>query len=310
MNTGGDLAPGACGGRALLVGVLLTAGCGPEPPHGGMEPPPETDIFVAEARLEGQGPAFGVPVNVTRRPGYDNQPSFLPDGSGFLYSAIREDMQADIWHYDLASRSLKRVTASLESEFSPTVVPGGHGFSTVRAEPDGILRLWRWPMEGRSPQVVLRDITGVAFHTWIDPQTVALAIARSDKELILEVVDVASGAERVLARDIGRCLHAFPGGRRIAYVDKHAPDGWRIRVLDLDTGAFTATLPARPGAEDFVVLPDGAIVMAEEQRLFVYAPGAGDWALLADWGDVIDGQITRLAASPDGRRLALVVRTS
>ncbi len=58
-----------------------------------------------------------------------------------------------------------------------------------------------------------------------------------------------------------------------------------------------------------MVLPDGAIVMAEDRRLFVHAPGAGEWQLLADWSDFIDGQITRLAASPDGRRLALVVRT-
>lgn len=309
MNGRVGLALGVGGRRRLLAVVLVVAGCGPEAPPGGTEPPPETDIFITEVRPSEQGLAFGVPVNVTRRPGYDNQPSFLPDGSGFLYTAIREDMQADTWHYDLASRSLKRVTASLESEFSPTVLPGGQGFSTVRAEPDGIVRLWRWPMEGRSPQVVLRDITGVAFHTWIDSETVALAIARSDNELILELVDVSSGAERVLARDIGRSLHAFPGGRLIAYLDKHAPDGWRIRVLDLDSGAFTVTLPARPGAEDFVVLPDGAIVMAEDRRLFVHAPGAGSWELVADWSEAIDGRITRLAASPDGRRLALVVRT-
>ena len=297
------------GSRALLAAGLLASGCAPEAP-GGAGSLPETDIFVAEVRVLDGTMDFGIPVNVTRRPGYDNQPSFLPDGSGFLYTAIRDDMQADTWHYDLASRSVKRVTASLESEYSPTVVPGGHGFSTVRAEPDGILRLWRWPMGGRSPQVVLRDITGVAFHTWIDERTVALAIARSEDELILEVVDVASGTERVLARDIGRSLHAFPGGRRIAYLDKHAPDGWRIRVLDLDTGGFVETLPARRGAEDFVVLPDGAIVMAEERRLFVHPPGAEGWALVADWSEVIEGHITRLAASPDGRRLALVVRTS
>lgn len=294
----------------MAWGLALLAGCGPQVPGAGTAPPPETDIFVVETRRGDGGLELGRPVNVTRRAGYDNQPNFLPDGSGFLYTAIREDRQADTWHYDVPTRSLKRVTASLESEFSPTIVPGGDGFSTVRAEPDGILRLWRWPMDGRSPSVILRDVTGVAFHTWIDAQTVALAIARSEDELILEVVDVDSGQERVLARDIGRSLHRFPGGRLVAYVDKSVPDGWLIRILDVDSGELVRSLPVRSGAEDFVVLPDGAIVMAEAQRLFLFPADAEDWEVLADWGGLIQGRITRLAASPDGRRLAVVVRTS
>lgn len=294
----------------LAFGLLAAAGCSPEVPAPGMPELPDTDIYVARAGQGADGLWVGEPQNVTRRPGYDNQPSFLPGGDGFLYTAIRDDMQADTWHYDLQSRSLRRVTASLESEFSPTVMPGGQGFSTVRAEPDGIVRLWGWPMDGRSPRVLLRDITGVAFHAWIDEDTVALAIARGGDELILEVVEVPSGRERVLARGIGRCLHPFPGGRNIAYVDKANPEAWTIRVLDLESGAFLRTIPTRPGAEDFVVLPGGEIVMAEGRRLFRHAPGSDDWTLLADWSERLEGRITRLAASPDGQKLALVVRGS
>src|SRR5258708_16942898 len=48
--------------------------------------------------------SVGVPVNVTARPGYDNQPFFLPNGRAFLYTSIREDSQADIYRYDIDTK--------------------------------------------------------------------------------------------------------------------------------------------------------------------------------------------------------------
>ena len=47
--------------------------------------PPATDIFLAPVRMEGTRLVVGTPVNVTNRPGYDNQPSFLPDGQSLFY---------------------------------------------------------------------------------------------------------------------------------------------------------------------------------------------------------------------------------
>lgn len=300
------------GTRIASLAVGLTCAMTACSPDGAMEewPVPDSDIWLVEMRQEESRLTLLDPVNVTRREGYDNQPSFLPDGSGFLYTTIRDDWQADTWQYDIRSGALRRITASLESEYSPTVMPDGEGFSTVRAEPEGIVRLWRFPMEGRQPRVILRDITGVAYHTWVDPESVALAIARGGERLILELVDLESGRESVLARDIGRCLHRYPGGRLLAYIDKGNPDAWLIRILDLDGGGFRGSIAARDGAEDFLVLPDGAIVMAEGRQLYIHRQGATDWELLADYSAVLDGQITRLAASPDGRHAALVVESS
>ena len=63
--------------------------------------PPATDIYVADLRTVGRKLTVATPVNVTKRPGYDNQPFFLPSGHAFLYTSIREDGQADIYRYDL-----------------------------------------------------------------------------------------------------------------------------------------------------------------------------------------------------------------
>src|SRR5690242_7351918 len=105
--------------------------------------PPGTDIWVADLTMHGGRATIGKPVNVTARPGYDNQPAFLPDGSGFLYTRIGADRQADIWRYDFATRAARAVTATRESEYSPTLMPKSGGISVVRVEQDSTQRLWR-----------------------------------------------------------------------------------------------------------------------------------------------------------------------
>ncbi|HXJ31465.1 MAG TPA: hypothetical protein VNG35_12540, partial [Gemmatimonadales bacterium] len=83
---------------ATLVLAALQAAAAPPGPPG-------TDIWVADLTIRDGRVNVGKPLNVTARPGYDNQPAFLPDGSGFLYTRIGADGQADMWRYDFATHS-------------------------------------------------------------------------------------------------------------------------------------------------------------------------------------------------------------
>ena len=49
-----------------------------------------TDIFVAPLRQSGRSVTVGSPVNVTHRAGYDNQPSFTPDGEQVIPERLGE----------------------------------------------------------------------------------------------------------------------------------------------------------------------------------------------------------------------------
>src|SRR5512142_3166495 len=84
--------------------------------------PPGTDIYLAPLTVAAGRIGVGTAVNITNRTGYDNQPSFTPDGASILYTSVREDGQADIWRYDLRDRSTHQVTHTPESEYSPTVM--------------------------------------------------------------------------------------------------------------------------------------------------------------------------------------------
>src|SRR5262249_42680455 len=73
--------------------------------------------------------------NVTNRPGYDNQPHFSPDGKTLFYTSVR-DGQSDIYRVDLASGAITAFTNTPESEYSPTVMPGGKEIAVIRVERD------------------------------------------------------------------------------------------------------------------------------------------------------------------------------
>src|SRR5262249_33319458 len=107
-----------------------------------------TDIYLAPLSIQNGRPVIGAPVNLTNRPGYDNQPSFKPDSRSILYTSTREDGPSDIYRVDIASKAITRVTATPESEYSATVMPGGKRFSVIRVEHDSTQRLWSFALDG------------------------------------------------------------------------------------------------------------------------------------------------------------------
>ena len=128
---------------AALGAALLAAGvAGPA-----VAQPPESEIHLAPLRVQDGVVLVGPAVNVTNRPGYDNQPSFTPDGRAILYTSQR-DGQTDIFRYDLRTRETTQLTRTPESEYSPSVGPDGRSMTVVRVELDSTQRLWR---AARSP---------------------------------------------------------------------------------------------------------------------------------------------------------------
>ncbi len=58
---------------------------------------------------------------------------------------------------------------------------------------------------------------------------------------------------------------------------------------------------------DTAWMPDGRLLMAHKDVLFSWKPGDGDWTRVADLDRLGLRGVTRLAVSPTGDRLAIVV---
>lgn len=298
--------------RVLLItlGLLITRGLFVSPASvpgqaAQQAAPPATDIFIAD--LDGQRGRLkvGKPANITKRPGYDNQPSFSPDGKSLFYTSIRDDKQADIYTYDFGKAAGERLTETAESEYSPTVTPDGKYFSVIRVEADSTQRLWKFPLAGGKPALVLERIKPVGYHAWVDEKTVLLFILGSPNTL--QLVDVPTERAETILTNVGRSLHRVPGREKVSFVHKISADEWIIKEMDIKSRKIVSITSTLPASEDYAWTPSGILVMAKDSKLFTYDPAKDkEWREAADFSKDGVSAITRLTVSPKGDRIAFV----
>ncbi len=266
---------------------------------------PNTDVFLAPLARQGDSLVVGPAVNVTRRVGYDNQPSFTPDARAVLYTAVGADGQSDIWRYDIRSRRTARVTATPESEYSATVMPGGKRFSVIRVERDSTQRLWSFALDGSDPRLVLTALQPVGYHVWLGPERLAVYVLGTPSTL--HVIGRDGSNDVVRARDIGRALQRIPGQGWYSFARRdNAKELW-IVGQPFEGGPIAPLVPAPTDNEYHAWTPSGTLLSATEGEIVRWNAHTGDDA---EWYTVaaIPGvkNISRLAVSPDGRWLAFV----
>lgn len=268
--------------------------------------PADADIYLVDLSLNEQPVKVSRPVNITQRKGYDNQPSFTPDGKSLLFTSIRDDGQADIYRYDLQQQTTTPLTRTPESEYSPTVTPNRAYFSVIRVEKDQTQRLWQFPLAGtREPTLVLEKSKPVGYHCWLTADSLALFVL--GKPNTFQLARVSTGDTVRVETSIGRSLHRVPGKNAVSFVHKRTSTEWEINQLDLKTRKITLLARTLTGSEDFVWTPDGRLLMGRGAVLYQCKPATNPtWTPLADFSAVGISQLTRLAIDPLGKKLALV----
>ena len=260
-----------------------------------------TDIYLVDIAREG-GVRFGSPVNATNRPGYDNQPSFTPDGKAVLYTSVR-DGQADIWRYDIEARSNRAVTTTPESEYSATVMPSGRTFSAIRVEMDSTQRLWQFDLAGGNPSVVYENIMPVGYHAWIDANTTAMFIL--GRPATLQIGDTRTGVAETAASNIGRSIHKAVDKEATIFLHRMSESEAWITEWDVGANKMRHLVAPVGDGQDFVVMSNGTIIMGDGSKLFAWREDFDGWLEVADFTGQI-ANITRLAGSPDADRIAIV----
>jgi len=309
--------------RATLTALVLCAATisarqtpAPSPPAA--QTPPPTEIYLAPyvegkgktvqiaiIAIQKEGVSVGKPINITNNPGYDNQPYFLPDSSGVLFSSRRDGQQNDIYRYDIATKKVTQLTHTPENEYSPTVTPDGKTFTTVRGDEQ---RLWRFNLDGSDAGLAYAHKGKIGYHEWISPNQIAAFILGVDGgPNTLEFCDIPSGATAQVASNIGRSLHMRPGHTTLTYVDKSDKTAWMIKEIDPATRKTTVLNATFEGSEDFAWTPHGTVVMGAKSDLFFWNERNEErWIRFGELAKSGITAITRVAVSPDSKWIAIV----
>jgi hypothetical protein len=284
---------------ASIAALALTLASGPMAAQA-----PATEIYLGSLASTPSGITIGTPANVTNNPGYDNQPAFLPDSSGFLFSSNRDGQQTDIYRVDVASRAVTQVTRTPDNEYSPTIMPGGRTFSTVRGTEQ---RLWAFNMDGSDAGLAYAHDGLIGYHAWLSPTTVALFILGGNgTPVTLQVADIKTRQTTTIESRIGRSLLARPGTGALTFI--HQPQGGPrvVRELDPATRLMTTLVEMPADSQDLAWTPDGTLLAGQRAKLFAWRAGATGWTEVADVSPSGVAVTSRLAVSPDGRWIAIV----
>ena len=269
-------------------------------------PPPGAEVFLVPLMTSGGTVRVGVPANITRREGYDNQPAFGLDSRSLFFTSNRGDGQSDIYRVDFSTGLIKPVRKTVpESEYSAMPTRDGKAVTVIRVEADSTQRLWQLPLDDAPPAVMFPDVKPVGYFAQADDSTWGLFVLGSPATL--QLAHIGRPGADVIARNIGRSLHRIPGSTRLSFVqkgDRGAP--WYVMSLDPTTRRVDTLVRTITGSEDMAWIDSTTLVSGQGSKVLTWRRGDADWKPLGDFAFANLVGITRMTVSPNGQWLALV----
>ncbi|MGJ8593408.1 MAG: DUF6265 family protein [Aquaticitalea sp.] len=262
-----------------------------------------TEVFLFDLNTQNGTIELSNFKNVSENEGYDNQPSFM-DNNTILYAGTRNG-QTDIVQYNINIGSKKWISETEGGEYSPLKIPNQEAVSAIRLDVDGTQLLYRYDLKSGTNRPLIDSLV-VGYHHWFDPNILFTSVLEGNS-LSLYINDIVKRRHLRLQQNIGRSLHTIPNSNSMSYISKENASAWEIKSIDPITEETTTIIQTFPTIEDICWTPWGSIFMANNGILYQFHPGRDkNWTnavVLSEYGIT---NITRLAISPDGTKLAVV----
>jgi len=272
---------------------------------------PNSDIFVAPLSFDGGTPAIGDAINITDDPGYDNQPSFLPDEHRFFFVSEGASGKTDIWGYDIgAGDKIKISETPLVSEYSPRSAPLDYGVSYIQENEAGdVTRVHSMPT-AEAAGAAVTDFAPLGYYAWLDGGK-ALGVFYRSEPGSLYVVDIASGKTEMVAENIGRGLQSDTDGRGMWFTQADESGVHTLNYLDFASRDIRPVAQLPGETQDYAILFDksgtGAIIFAADGSTLQYLHiGDNQWRAIEGAVSSDIQAITRIAVSDDRQWIAFV----
>ena len=270
--------------------------------------PADPDVYLLPLAGRGDALKIGVPANVSRRAGYDNQPAFQRDSRALYFTSNRGDGQSDIYRNDFSTGLTAPLRATKpESEYSAMPTLDGKSTTVIRVEADSTQRLAQFPFDGSAPTVLFPAIKPVGYFAQADDSTWAMFVLGSPATL--QLARTGAGREQttgsVIASNVGRSLHRIPGTAQVSFVQKGGA-AWYVMRLDPVSRVLDTLIALPKGSEDVAWVDSTTLLVGSGTQLLQWRRGTTIWKPLGDLAFAHLANITRLAVSPNGQWLALV----
>lgn len=264
---------------------------------------PETDIWLFKLEKKEGKYNYSNPLNITHRVGYDNQPTFSSDGKSILYVCIDSTKQADIYQYAISKKTSVNLTKSQVSEYSPTIIPDGSGFSSVVVEKDSSQRVWLFNLDGTFKRIVHEGTDSIGYHTWLNTDT--LMYYKLTNPHSLRVLDLKTNKDVWICNHPTRAFKKIGSTSHFIYAIKDSiSTQFRIYNPALRESNVYATYPSLN--EDFIWHSELGLIKSEGSDLLRYNEQAKTWDVLFSFSSLGIKKITRFVFDNKTKQLAIV----
>lgn len=272
---------------------------------------PDVDVWVGDLDLAGGGFAVTHLVNISHRPGYDNQPAFFPDEKTLAYTTAGEK-ETNAVLFDLATRT---ATALPEAKgFSPTPTADGKMLM--------VLHQGRVELHDLAGKLIrpLTETKDAGYFSRFDDR--AWVLFMNDKERRIVLYDAKKKTLETMATGAITPLYRVPNEPAVTFVAetpfssdpavqaKLDPAAIKLELRKLDLKRHRvetlSTIPF-PATGHHVWTPRNTVLMASGSTIYEWNPKSpAVWKPLTKLDDPDLQGISRIVISPRGDRIALV----
>ena len=283
----------------LLIFALQTVFIYGQSPAG-----PGSEIYLFSIEKKNGKYVFTGGKNITKNPGYDNQPSFSLNNRSILYTSSRDGGDTNIYEYILAEEKAFQITTSSDGEYSPRELDK-NTITFVREGSGQEMTVWQYDRATKKESPALKIKEPIGYYAW-NYKGDALVWVRY--AFMIHWVNSEKGINKYIASYAQPSIpHQIPRTGRFSFMERQPNDELWIREFDPQTQAVRPIVQSKDGKRDYCWMRDGSLLIGSGTKLYRFDEKKDkDWQLVADLSSFGIKDISRLAVSFDGKKLALV----
>jgi hypothetical protein len=263
---------------------------------------PNTDIWLFSIKNEKGNWVIEKGENITKREGYDNQPSFSEDEKKIYYVGVYTDKQADIYLYDIGKKKNIQLTKTPESEYSPVYIKSNNSICSVVVEKDSAQRIWLYDEKLGIAKKNLFVEDSIGYYQFLNADTILYY--KLTKPHSLRAHSLSTG------QDVWLADHPIRGFKTI---NRHefifgVKDSTSVNYYRYNTVLQKAYKYCNYKSlnEDIVWHESLGLLKSEQASILRYDERQEKWLLLFDFSKFNIKKITRFAFDSKNKKIAIV----